>query len=198
MKPLLWIIVTGLLLASVSVAESPSEVKQDEPLKHVGKAAELSTQLGAVDSLGVVPGGLTPAPSGDTRRSHLESSVFRRESPVEYLSEGRRDPFHALIVDEKKRGDEEIETDLLQISGAVLTGVVWANGYYLALVRDNDDRNFFLHEGDPIYQGRVTLVTQSQATFEISDFGDYQKVVLKVRAKTDRDKDKVKGNKGQS
>jgi hypothetical protein len=179
-----------VMLALVSVALCQTVAPQPPtPLKHVGKGAELSAKLGAVDTLGVLPDDNDASHDSDHRRAHLESTVFRREKPVEYVSGGRRDPFRALIADEKK-GAEEVETDLLKLNGAILTGVVWAQGQYLALVKDNEGKNFFLRDGDPIYQGHVTLVTQSQASFEISDFGDYQKVVLKVSAK---DKDKGKG-----
>jgi hypothetical protein len=137
----------------------------------------------AADSLGIIADstGMKDLPTGDTHRGHIENTVFRREPPVSYHREGRRDPFRALIVDEKK--PDVIETDLLIVDGATLTGVVWAEGRYLAMVRDKDGKSFFLHEGDPVYQGRVTLVTQNQANFEISDFGDYQKVTLRVQVK---------------
>jgi hypothetical protein len=147
--------------------------------KHETQGPELSTPLSATDSLNVAGDNSATTPDGDAHRTHLESTIFRRENPVEYEANGRRDPFRALLVDEKKTG--EVETELLQLDDAVLTGVVWAEGQYLALVRDKDGKNFFLREGDPVYQGHVSLVTQSQATFEISDFGDYQNVVLKVR-----------------
>lgn len=195
MKHFLYILGVTLWLTSpvMSQGAAPSSGSANSPVApmHVGKEAELSAKLRAVDSLDVLPEDSDASHDGGTRRDRLESSVFRREKPVDYESGGRRDPFRALIVDEKKSGSEEIETELLKLEGAILTGVVWAEGQYLALVKDKAGRNFFLREGDPIYQGHVTLVTQSQASFEISDFGDYQKVVLKVRVK-DKDSDKAK------
>jgi hypothetical protein len=140
---------------------------------------ELSTELDGLDTLELAPTEMITQVAGGTRRVHLESTVFRREQPVKYQAAGRRDPFRALLVDEKKEG--EIETDLLRIEGAALRGVVWSEGVYLALVTDKDSKSFVLREGDPIYQGRVLSVTQSQAVFEVSDFGDYQKITLKVR-----------------
>jgi hypothetical protein len=115
---------------------------------------------------------------GGTRRVHLESTVFRREDPIVYSPESHRDPFRPLISD--KRGEGEIKTDLLVIDGADLTGVVWAEGQYMAILKDKDKRTFFLREGDPVYSGRVIAVTQTHIVVEISGFGDKRQVTLKV------------------
>jgi hypothetical protein len=158
---------------------APSPEEQPAPVKAKSVSKELSTELSGLDTLEVVPTEVVTRVAGGTRRVHLESTVFRREEPVVYEAAGRRDPFRALLVDEKKEG--EIETDLLRLEGAILRGVVWADGMYLALVSDKDGKSFVLREGDPVFQGRVLTVTQARATFEVSDFGDYQQVVLKVR-----------------
>jgi hypothetical protein len=114
-----------------------------------------------------------------TRRVKLETTVFHREEPVIYRSEGLRDPFRALVANEKKEG--EVKTDLLRLEDAILTGIVWSSGDYVALVRDKDGKNFFLRKGDPIYQGTVLEVEQTRAVFEVSEFGDYSQVTLEVQ-----------------
>lgn len=145
-----------------------------------GAGPVLSTEMSnAVDSLEVVPDEFVVEKDGGFQRVNIEQHVFRRETPVIYSSGGRRDPFRALIVDEQKEGD--IVTDLLQLEGAVLTGVVWSEGEYLAMVRDSENRSFFLREGDKIYQGYVRTVTQTEAQFEVSEFGDYRLITLKVQ-----------------
>ncbi|MCX6600385.1 MAG: hypothetical protein NT025_02340 [bacterium] len=158
---------------------APSPKEQPKSVKAKSGSEELSTELSGLDTLEVLPSDVVTRVAGGTRRVHLESTVFRREQPVEYEAAGRRDPFRALLVDEKKEG--EIETDLLRLEGATLRGVVWSDGTYLALVSDKDGKSFVLREGDPVYQGRVLSVTQARATFEVSDFGDYQQIILKVR-----------------
>jgi hypothetical protein len=117
--------------------------------------------------------------TGGVRTSDLEASVFRREAPVAYHANGRRDPFRAMLVDSKKEGD--IHTDLLVLDGATLTGVVWSGQNYLAMVKDKDGTSFFLREGDPVYQGRVVEISQVQAVFALSSFGDTDRITLKVR-----------------
>jgi hypothetical protein len=48
------------------------------------------------------------------------------------------------------------------------------------MIRDKDSRTFFLREGDPVYSGRVTAVTQTHIVVDISSFGEYHQVTLKV------------------
>ena len=117
--------------------------------------------------------------AGAIRRSYL-----RRETPFFYEPGGRRDPFRPLIS-EMKRG-ETIVTDLLRLEEAVLTGVVWSSGEYLAMVRDKDGRNFFLREGDAVFRGKVVSVTQTKAVFQLVDFGEVEHVTLTVRANEER------------
>jgi hypothetical protein len=139
----------------------------------------ISTEMSGVDSLGIMPTEMVTPTEGGFRSVPIEASVFHRETPVTYEALGRRDPFRPLLTDDKGKGD--IDTDLLVIDGAVLKGVVWSEGQYLAIIRDKSGKTFFLREGDPIYQGHVLMVTQSQTVFEIADFGEYDQVTLKVK-----------------
>jgi hypothetical protein len=142
------------------------------------EADSLSTRLGGVDTLGVVPSEVETPYQGGTRRIQLENTVFRREQPVSYSADLHRDPFRPLIVD--RSGDPEPETNLLIVDGANLTGVVWAEGQSLATVKNKQGRSFFLRQGEPVYRGRVVSITQTSITFEISGFGEYRQVTLKV------------------
>ncbi len=106
--------------------------------------------------------------------------TIRREEPFVYSSRGRRDAFRPLITD-SKRG-EETKTDLLQMEGAVLTGVVWSGGEYLAMVKDKDGRSFFLRQGDTVYRGKVITVTQTKAVFQLVEFGEVERITLTIRS----------------
>ncbi len=146
--------------------------------------APLSGESALTDTIGTT--GLRAQPAspaahtgGASRRSYL-----RRETPFFYNPGGRRDPFRPLIS-EVRRG-ETIVTDLLRLDGAVLTGVVWSTGEFLAMVRDKDGRNFFLREGDAVFRGKVVSVTQTKAVFQLVDFGEVERVTLTVRANEQR------------
>ncbi|MCB9366692.1 MAG: hypothetical protein H6506_00150 [Calditrichaeota bacterium] len=178
-----------LVLMGVSLAQEDNPVKRKK-LAPQGPAVEqtditdrdgetLSTAAEGLDSLGVLPDEMTTEAQGGTRRVKLETTVFKRHEPVKYEAAGLRDPFRALVADEKKEG--EIKTDLLRLEDALLTGVVWSDGQYLAMVRDKDSKSFFLREGDAIYSGRVLYVGQTEAVFEVTEFGDYNRITLKVQ-----------------
>ncbi|MBM3325275.1 MAG: pilus assembly protein PilP [Calditrichaeota bacterium] len=138
----------------------------------------------AADSLTTSPTPEVVSPSNTTKRTATYRSVLRREKTFTYDAGGRRDPFRPLIV-EGKRG-QEVVTSLLQLDGAVLTGVVWSEGEYLAMVRDKHGKNFFLREGDPVFRGHVVSVSQTKAVFQLAEFGAVERVTLTVRAKEDK------------
>ncbi|MBU0691165.1 hypothetical protein KKC97_08175 [bacterium] len=166
-----------MFLSGVSVSAQTSE--ENPPDEVATETEALSTEMIGVDSLDVMPDEMITKSGSGTRRVKLETTVFRREEPIVYKSEGLRDPFRALISDEKKEG--EVKTDLLRVEDAVLTGIVWSSGDYVAMVRDKEGKSFFLREGDAIYQGRVLEVEQSRVVLEVSEFGDYRRVTLDVQ-----------------
>jgi hypothetical protein len=184
-----------VLLIILAVAFTSVHAEEDNPVKRKKLAPReattppkdilnregetLSTVTEGLDSLDVLPDEMTTESQGGTRRVKLETLIFKRHEPVYYDASDMRDPFRALVADEKKEG--EIKTDLLRMEEAVLTGVVWSDGKYLAMVRDKDGKSFFLREGDSVYSGKVLYVGQTEAVFEISEFGDYARITLKVQ-----------------
>jgi hypothetical protein len=175
-----WFILAIGFSVSLSIGALYAQTAEEPAAKSSSEAADvLSTEMSGVDTLDVMPREMIMKSGEGTRRVKLETTVFHREEPVIYRSEGLRDPFRALVVNEMKEG--EVKTDLLRLEEAVLTGIVWSSGDYVALVRDKDGKNFFLRKGDPIYKGAVVEVEQSRATFEVSDFGDYNRIVLEVQ-----------------
>jgi hypothetical protein len=174
---MLWIAACCFAVSgSAAYAQSADESAATEPAP---ETQTLSTEMQGVDTLDVMPEEMITQSGTGTRRVKLETTVFHREEPIVYKSGDRRDPFRALISNEKKEG--EIVTDLLQFEDAVLTGIVWSAGDYVAMVRDKDGKSFFLREGDQIYQGRVVEVEQSKVVFEVSEFGDYRRITLEVQ-----------------
>ena len=188
MKKLFWLLPI-LLIFTLANAENEDPVKRkklaprepDVPqvdiLNREGEV--LSTMTEGLDSLDVLPDEVETEAFGGTRRVKLETTVFKRHEPVYYRATNYRDPFRALVADEKKEG--EIKTDLLRLEDAVLTGVVWSDGKYLAMVRVKENKSFFLREGDAVYSGKVLYVGQTEAVFEVTEFGDYARVTLKVQ-----------------
>lgn len=165
----------GRGLGQVAVASS-----LNLPTERVAAAA-LDSLAGPADSLMPMPPDEQMQPSSGTQKqAAVRRPILRREKPFTYKSGGRRDPFRALISE--KKSDDDVKTDLLRLDGAVLTGVVWSGGEYLAMVRDSDGNNFFLREGDAVFRGRIVTVTQTKAVFRLVAFGEVERVTLTVSA----------------
>ncbi len=173
-SPVLLLLVV-FVCASSSLAETTSKQK-----------ANLPENTSTVDSAGsfVGPVASTEALLKSEAELHQKKSkpqpTIRREKPFVYSSRGRRDAFRPLIMD-SKRG-EETKTDLLQMEGAVLTGVVWSGGEYLVMVKDKDGKSFFLRQGDAVYRGKVITVTQTKAIFQLVEFGEIERITLTIRS----------------
>lgn len=184
------VVLALLLTCSVTFAEEDNPVKRkklapSEPaaptvdiLDREGET--LSTMTSASDSLGVLPTEMETESNGGMRRVKLETTVFKRHEPVYYLASDLRDPFRALVVRETG-GDDPPVTDLLIMEDAILTGVVWSDGKYFAMVSDKEKKSFFLREGDKVFNGQVLYVGQSEVVFELTEFGDYTRITLKVQ-----------------
>jgi hypothetical protein len=155
--------------------EKSSSPKREGPVTVTDSTARVDNIPAAVS-----PGQTTPHSSGVGEQTAPRRSSLRREEPFAYSSRGRRDPFRPLIKEGK--ANEDIKTDLLRVDGAVLTGVVWSGGEYLAMVRDKDGNNFFLREGDSVFRGKIVTVTQTKAVFQLVEFGEVERVTLTVRA----------------
>lgn len=188
MKKLVWL-VPLLLIVTIVFAEEDNPVKRkklaprEAETPHVDvtnrEGEVLSTETESLDSLGLLQDVVETEALGGTRRVKLETTVFKRHEPINYSATNYRDPFRALVADEKKEG--EVKTDLLRLEDAILTGVVWSDGKYLAMVKDKDGKSFFLREGDSVFSGKVLYVGQTEAVFEVTEFGDYARVTLKIQ-----------------
>lgn len=82
----------------------------------------------------------------------------------------RRDPFHTLIVRQKKEeapvrlppGQKGLVIGQLQVQG-IVRGI---NNEWIAIVDNKTKRAYFLHQGDEIYNGVVTKITEDSIAFE--------------------------------
>ena len=181
-----WLTIVVCVVTVFAEEDSPAKRKKLAPSEPVvvetdgaPRAGEtLSTKTSGLDSLGVMPTEMETQANGGTRRVKLESLVFNRHEPVQYLASDLRDPFRALVEKDKP---DDAPSDLLSLDGAVLTGVVWSDGKYLAMVKDKDAKSFFLREGDAVQNGKVLYVGQTESVFEVTEFGDYSRITLQVQ-----------------
>ena len=102
--------------------------------------------------------------------------VFRQQEVTRYSTRGRRDPFKALVVE----GTGEVETDLLNIDDATLTGIIWMGNHMVALFKDKKGRSHYMKKGDAVYNGRIIEINDNSVIVTIYEFGDSRRVELKV------------------
>lgn len=177
----LWVGAHLILAAVIGVSTVFAQTKTSSSPKRDVAVAHADSAARSADTLNVIlPSEAGSSSSAPSKQIVPRRSSLRREEPFAYDSRGRRDAFRPLISERKR--DENIETDLLIVNGAVLTGVVWSGGQHLAMVRDKDGNNFFLREGDAVFRGRVATVTQTKAVFRLVEFGEIERVTLTVRA----------------
>jgi Tfp pilus assembly protein PilP len=85
---------------------------------------------------------------------------------------GRRDPFESLIG--KQKAQQEAAKNLppgkggLQVSTLKIDGIVHAPNGMIAVVSNPQNRTYFLHEGDQLYDGKVERIAMDGVSFHES------------------------------
>lgn len=129
--------------------------KANKPAAQVAKPAAVVPKVKAKAKAGVKPPQMT------------EKSAAASETTSKAIAaSGRRDPFLSPIVERPSgvggcaAGKKCLVPDQLR-----LQGIVTSAGGHIAVVVNNDNRAYFLHENDPIYNGVVTRINDDSVTF---------------------------------
>jgi len=107
----------------------------------------------------------------DTRRYE-----FREQEIFRYSNRGKRDPFKPLVSE----GTGTVETDLLNVEEATLTGIIWMGDHMVALFKDKKGKSYYMKKGDPVYNGRIVEISDNSVVVTIFEFGDSRRLELKV------------------
>jgi Tfp pilus assembly protein PilP len=85
---------------------------------------------------------------------------------------GRRDPFESLVGRQKAQADAAKNLPPgkggLQVSTLRIDGIVHAPNGMIAVVSNPQQRTYFLHEGDQLYDGRVDKIAMDGVSFHES------------------------------
>jgi Tfp pilus assembly protein PilP len=129
-------------------------------------------------SIAMLFGDATPAiaQSKPDSTSKNQKYVFRRQEIFEYSSRGRRDPFKPLVTE----GTEEVETNLLNVEEATLTGIVWGGDQMVALFKDKKGKSHYMKKGDAVYNGRILEINDNSVIISIFQFGTTRRLELRV------------------
>jgi Tfp pilus assembly protein PilP len=87
-----------------------------------------------------------------------------------YEAKGRRDPFRPLIAPRvaERKGPPKTGLAALEVNELKLSGIVWEQRGYFALVEAPNGAGYVLRVNDTVGEGaRVTRITPQAVTFEV-------------------------------
>jgi len=122
----------------------------------------------------------TPSPSAPARPSQAAVPVPAATTttlapkpavpPYVYEAKGRRDPFRPLIAPRvaERKGPPKTGLAALEVNELKLSGIVWEQRGYFALVEAPNGAGYVLRVNDTVGEGaRVTRITPQAVTFEV-------------------------------
>jgi Tfp pilus assembly protein PilP len=116
----------------------------------------------------------TPAPKPVVKRVAKKRAatgspeVAHASSTAEQARIARRDPFESLIGRQKAGGDNKNlppGKGGLQVGTLKIDGIVHGPNGMIAVVSNPQQRTYFLHEGDQLYDGRVDKIAMDGVSF---------------------------------
>lgn len=101
---------------------------------------------------------------------------FRRQEVFKYSNRGRRDPFKPLVSE----NTGEVQTDLLNVEEATLTGIIWMGDHMVALFKDKKGKSYYMKKGDAVYNGRIIDIKDNSVIVSVFQFGATRRLELRV------------------
>jgi Tfp pilus assembly protein PilP len=104
-------------------------------------------------------------------KKHAETPSAEEASgntPAEQARIARRDPFESMLGRQKAGGDNKNlppGKGGLQVSTLKIDGIVHGPSGMIAVVSNPQQRTYFLHEGDQLYDGRVEKIAMDGVSF---------------------------------
>jgi Tfp pilus assembly protein PilP len=123
-----------------------------------------------------VPAAAHPAAKPPAKRVSRKSSKPATEAATtpegQQVKTGRRDPFESLVGRQKAQADAAKNLPPgkggLQVSTLKVDGIVHGPNGMIAVVSNPQQRTYFLHEGDQLYDGRVDKIAMDGISFHES------------------------------
>ncbi|TDI32271.1 MAG: hypothetical protein E2P03_06885 [Acidobacteria bacterium] len=178
-----------LLAILVMVATLPPAVAADS--RHMASKDEsTSKSLSGAQILGAVP-----EPSSATvDRIRQEGEAVMAGIHWSYDPAGRRDPFRSLVerVAIKGEGERPDGIEGMLISEVDLVGIITSPRGDLAFFNGSDNRGYFLHVGDDLYDGLVQDIDRAagrvvfrQRVEDPREIKPYRKVIKHLSSSTE-------------
>lgn len=122
------------------------------------------------------------APAKPTEQAKKEEP---KEEPVAPVKPHGRDPFLALIAANAKGGPVVLPPGKagLQVSTVRVDGIVRSANGMIVVVTNPQNRTYFLHQGDRLFDGRVEQISMDAVTFQESGKDPFGKPVERTVVK---------------
>jgi len=120
----------------------------------------------------------TATVSSDTTGVKADSLFYTRPE-YSYQTLGRRDPFETLAPREKDE-EEKVIKGLFNYEKAKIVGIVNTDDGSCALVNDENGLGYVLRQGDRVFGGYVTDVTDNALYLHIVKYGRSMTIILRM------------------
>jgi Tfp pilus assembly protein PilP len=121
------------------------------------------------------------AAKNDVKPATPAAPITAPEKPAEKIAElpkppkpeekkwamtGKRDPFFSPVVQDNSGSGCSTGKKCLEIGQINVRGVVKSDTGYIAVVTNSQDKAYFLHENDPVFNGYVLKITGDSVVFQ--------------------------------
>jgi Tfp pilus assembly protein PilP len=143
-------------------------------------AATCSHAQGQPATTPASPGAARPAAEGSAKprtkrvaKKHADAAAPTADAAVAPATQeektGRRDPFESLVGKQKTVNDAGKNLPSgkggLQVNTLRIDGIVHSQNGMIAVVSNPQQRTYFLHEGDQLYDGKVDKIAMDGVSF---------------------------------
>ncbi|MDD2889592.1 MAG: AMIN domain-containing protein [bacterium] len=116
----------------------------------------------------------------DTDTIVMKDTTAPKKETFFYNSRGKRDPFRPWL------GVEGHSDSLLDVSVAIIVGIMWSPNSRYALAQDPNGKGYILSEGDKVWNGKVEKIEKDNVVFALHGFGGVKRITLKLLPKEER------------
>ena len=121
------------------------------------------------------------SPSTDEAVEDQSDSLLYTRPDYIYETLGRRDPFESLVPEEKDEG-EKIIKGLFIYEEAQILGIVNSEQDLYALLMDENAASYVLREGERVFGGYVSQITDDAVYLHIVKYGRSMTIIMRLES----------------
>jgi pyruvate/2-oxoglutarate dehydrogenase complex dihydrolipoamide acyltransferase (E2) component len=164
-------LISAILLtaaATCSHAQGQPPAKAPAPKPAAARPAGTPASNSAAKPAASVAAKPAAKPAAKKHAATNSTEAAAGSSTAEQARIARRDPFESLLSRQKAGGDAKNlppGKGGLQVSTLKIDGIVHGPNGMIAVVSNPQQRTYFLHEGDQLYDGRVDKIAMDGVSF---------------------------------